>query len=72
VQAVVSPEATKIIAPMADADGVTDLLIKLRNMGIHLTEMGVQKPTLDEVFFAITGHGVEEQTSSDGAVSTVR
>ena len=26
--------------------------------GIHLAEMSVQKPTLDEVFLTITGHGV--------------
>ena len=48
---------------MADADLVTDLLIALREAGIQLAEMSVQKPTLDEVFLTITGHGVEESTS---------
>ncbi|WP_246320048.1 ATP-binding cassette domain-containing protein [Paenibacillus qinlingensis] len=52
--------AGKISAPMANADRVTDLLISLRESGIHLAEMSVQKPTLDEVFLTITGHGVEE------------
>ncbi|WP_166984335.1 ATP-binding cassette domain-containing protein [Paramicrobacterium fandaimingii] len=48
-----------ISVPMADADRVTDLLIELRSRGIHLAEMSVQKPTLDEVFLAITGHAAE-------------
>lgn len=65
VQSIVSPEAGKVTAPMADADKVTDLLIALREADIRLAEMSVQKPTLDEVFLTITGHGVEEETSQD-------
>lgn len=63
VKATVSPEGGKITAPMADADRVTDLLIVLRNAGIHLAELSVQKPTLDEVFLTITGHAAKENTS---------
>ena len=66
VQSSVLPEAGKITAPMADADRVTDLLIALREAGIPLAELSVQKPTLDEVFLTITGHGVQE----DAAAST--
>ncbi|RKP55028.1 ATP-binding cassette domain-containing protein [Cohnella endophytica] len=64
VQAKLSSEAGKITAPMANADLVTDLLIALREAGIHLAEMSVQKPTLDEVFLTITGHGVKDDASS--------
>jgi len=46
---------------MADADRVTDLLIALRAVGIQLEELSVQKPSLDEVFLAITGHGVKDE-----------
>ncbi|WP_179033410.1 ATP-binding cassette domain-containing protein [Paenibacillus kribbensis] len=69
VKASVSVEAGKIISPMANADRVTDLLIALRAGEIHLVEMSVQKPTLDEVFLSITGHGVEvnEQQLAQGA-----
>ena len=63
VQVNVSAEAGKLTAPMADADLVTDLLIQLRSAGIALSEMSVQKPTLDEVFLTITGHNVKEETS---------
>lgn len=63
VQSAVSPEGAKITAPLADADRVTDLLIALRGAGIQLTELSVQKPTLDEVFLTITGHGAGEDES---------
>jgi len=62
VQSKVSYEDGKINAPMANADLVTDLLIALREADIHLAEMSVQKPTLDEVFLTITGHPVKEET----------
>lgn len=55
----------KITAPMTNADLVTDLLIALRQKGILLDEMSVQKPTLDEVFLTITGHGVQDNTCSE-------
>ncbi|MEN1986741.1 ATP-binding cassette domain-containing protein [Paenibacillus hubeiensis] len=51
----VTAEAGKITAPMADANIAADLLIAFRAAGIDLAEMSVQKPTLDEVFLAITG-----------------
>ncbi|MEK4760117.1 ATP-binding cassette domain-containing protein [Viridibacillus sp. FSL E2-0187] len=63
VQTSISSEVGKIMAPMTDADKVTDLLISLRQKGIRLDEMSVQKPTLDEVFLTITGHGAEDAAS---------
>lgn len=66
VQSAVSTEGGKITAPMADADRVTDLLITLREAGIQLAELSVQKPTLDEVFLSITGRktSLEDETSA--------
>ncbi|NOJ73709.1 ATP-binding cassette domain-containing protein [Paenibacillus alvei] len=60
VRSNVNAEAGKVTAPMTNADQVTDLLIALRARGIHLTELSVQKPTLDEVFLTITGHSAED------------
>jgi ABC-2 type transport system ATP-binding protein len=48
-------EPTAITAPMADPERVTDLLLALREAGIHLAEISVQEPTLDEVFMVLTG-----------------
>ncbi|MDM5340956.1 ATP-binding cassette domain-containing protein [Fictibacillus enclensis] len=62
VQSAVTAEGGKITAPMADADRVTDLLITLREAGIQLEELSVQKPTLDEVFLSITGQNAASHT----------
>ena len=64
VQSAVSEEGGKILAPMEDADRVAELLIALREAGIKLDEFSVQKPTLDEVFLTITGHGVKDDKST--------
>jgi ABC-2 type transport system ATP-binding protein len=50
-----NPEPKLITAPMKDPDTVTDLLVALKKAGIKLDEVSVQKPSLDEVFFALTG-----------------
>ncbi|WP_059043008.1 ATP-binding cassette domain-containing protein [Paenibacillus rubinfantis] len=63
----ISAEAGKITAPMAEADRVTDLLIALREAGVDLLELSVQKPTLDEVFLTLTGRGVEGDTAETDA-----
>ncbi len=66
VQSAVSAEGGKITVPMADADKVTDLLMTLKTAGIPLAELSVQKPTLDEVFLAITGSNANVDKSSKG------
>lgn len=65
VRSNLSVEAAKIIAPMGNVDRVTDLLLALRGAGIPLLEMSVQKPTLDEVFLTLTGHGVKADEDGD-------
>ncbi len=50
-----NPEPKLITAPMRDPDTVTDLLVAFKEVGIKLDEVSVQKPSLDEVFFALTG-----------------
>jgi len=65
--ATITPEAGRLTAPMTDPERVTDLLIRLRERGIRLDEMSVQKPTLDEVFLTITGHGAEEHETEEVA-----
>ena len=50
-----------ISAPVANPDIIADLLVAFRNAGIRLTELSVQKPTLDEVFLTLTGHRTTEE-----------
>ena len=47
---------------MTSPDTVTDLLVRLREEGIAVTELSVQKPTLDEVFLTITGRPAVEES----------
>lgn len=72
VSATVTPEAARLTAPMQDPDLVTDLLVTLRESGIHLAELSVQKPTLDEVFLTLTGHGVVDSEQPEVALEGSR
>ncbi|MEN0103148.1 MAG: ATP-binding cassette domain-containing protein [Curtobacterium sp.] len=65
VDAVASPEGSRLTAPMAEPDRVTDLLVSFRDAGISLAEMSVQKPTLDEVFLTITGKPTADAADED-------
>ena len=71
LQPVSSAERAWLTVPLQDPDRVTDLLVDLRDAGIRLAEFGVQKPTLDEVFLAITGHGAEDTTATSAEEDTV-
>jgi ABC-2 type transport system ATP-binding protein len=58
---VLTPEAGGINVPLADANRAADVLIGLREEQLLITSATVQKPTLDEVFMALTGHGAEDE-----------
>ena len=65
---VLTPEAGGINVPLPDANRAADVLIGLREQELLITSATVQKPTLDEVFMALTGHGAEERRPDrDGA-----
>jgi ABC-2 type transport system ATP-binding protein len=56
-----------ISVTLADPDQAADVLIALREQRISVASISVQQPTLDEVFFALTGHDAssEEQANDD-------
>src|SRR6201985_3059647 len=56
---VLTPESGRMNVPLATADRAADVLIGFRQSGVAITSVSVDKPTLDEVFFAITGHGAD-------------
>lgn len=55
-QPLLTPETRAVNVALADADRAADILIALRDAGISIDSVSVQKPTLDEVFLALTGH----------------
>lgn len=64
-EATASPESRRLAVPLTDPDAATDLLVRLREAGIHLDEMSVSKPTLDEVFLTLTGKPVPDDDAED-------
>jgi len=64
---VLTPEAGGINVPLPDANRAADVLIGLREQELLITSATVQKPTLDEVFMALTGHAAEESPEDNMA-----
>jgi ABC-2 type transport system ATP-binding protein len=62
-----SPEARRLTVPLQRSDQAVDVLVTLRERGIAIDSVNVQKPSLDEVFLALTGHdtGAADQTTDD-------
>ena len=58
---VLTPESGGMNVALADANQAADVLIALRQSGLSIASATVQKPTLDEVFLALTGHGAEDE-----------
>jgi len=69
---VLTPEAGGMNAALPDANRAADVLIALRQSGLSIASATVQKPTLDEVFMAITGHGAEDETDSERPMEVAR
>jgi ABC-2 type transport system ATP-binding protein len=72
-----SPEARRITVPLQRSDQAVDVLVRLRERGIAIDSVSVQKPSLDEVFMVLTGHGAaddarEGSTDTDDDLEAVR
>ena len=61
-QPLLTPEAGGMHVALSHADEAADVLIALRQTGVSIASVSVQKPSLDEVFLALTGHGTDEAT----------
>jgi ABC-2 type transport system ATP-binding protein len=62
---VLTPESARMNVPLDDADDAADVLIALRQADIPIASVSVDKPTLDEVFLALTGHDTGEGEQLD-------
>ncbi|MGA2527797.1 MAG: ATP-binding cassette domain-containing protein [Acidimicrobiales bacterium] len=59
VTPIVSPTGSGFSVTLSDANQAADVLIALRNHQLDITSATVEQPSLDEVFFALTGHTSE-------------
>lgn len=64
-QPVLTPESGRMNVALKNADQAADVLIALRQADIELTSINVDKPTLDEVFLALTGHDTQEADENE-------
>jgi ABC-2 type transport system ATP-binding protein len=60
-----TPDSGRMNVPLETADSAADVLIGLRQAGVTITSVNVDKPTLDEVFLALTGHDAGEAAEAD-------
>ena len=67
---VLTPESGRMNVPLDTADLAADVLIGFRQAGVSVASVSVAQPTLDEVFFAITGHGAESADTADTVDAT--
>jgi ABC-2 type transport system ATP-binding protein len=56
---IVSPIGSGFSVQLSDANQAADVLIALRNHQLDIASVTVEQPSLDEVFFALTGHTSE-------------
>jgi ABC-2 type transport system ATP-binding protein len=64
-QPAVSPESRRLSVPLERSDQAVEVLVRLRDHDIHIDSVNVQKPSLDEVFFALTGHDTGQGDTDD-------
>jgi ABC-2 type transport system ATP-binding protein len=64
---VLTPESGRMNVPLDTADRAADVLVAFRQAGVAIASVSVAKPTLDEVFLAITGHDAGPAEDPDAA-----
>jgi ABC-2 type transport system ATP-binding protein len=63
---VLTPESGRLNVALDAADRAADVLIGLRQAGIQVASISLDKPTLDEVFLALTGHDTGQEGDGEG------
>jgi ABC-2 type transport system ATP-binding protein len=62
----VDPEARTILVPTTNgARLLADVVRDLDAVGVRLDDLGVRRPTLDDVFLTLTGHAAEDAPTQD-------
>jgi ABC-2 type transport system ATP-binding protein len=65
---VIDEQTRTLTAPVSGGSGVlTEVLRGLDANSIPVLDVGLRRPTLDDVFLTLTGHGAEEATAAADA-----
>ena len=67
----VDRDARHITAPAEGVGALTRIAARLDDAGIDLDDIGLQRPSLDDVFLNLTGHRaeVEQESSHDEQIT---
>jgi ABC-2 type transport system ATP-binding protein len=63
-----TPGTRRVTIALQRTDQSVDLLVALRDRGVAIESVTVQKPSLDEVFLALTGHDTGQDDATADAV----
>jgi len=70
---VVDQDTRKIVIPVSKGAGILpDVVRDLDAAGVALEDLALRRPTLDDVFLALTGHAAEEKDGEDKAPPPAR
>jgi ABC-2 type transport system ATP-binding protein len=58
-EVVLEPDPVALTARVDDAERVAEALAELTRSGVVVTDFSLGRPSLDEVFMALTGHAAE-------------
>lgn len=59
-------QARHIVMPVSGgAEDLTTALVKLKEAGIRVVDVGLRRPNLDDVFLTLTGHGTEDDAAAE-------
>jgi ABC-2 type transport system ATP-binding protein len=63
----VDQDARQVSVPVAAGVGaLTDAVRQFDAAGVHLADIGVRRPTLDDVFLQLTGHAAGDEEKTEG------
>ena len=65
----VDPAARRITAGAAGLDDMLAIGTAVSSSGIGIDDLGLQRPSLDDVFLRLTGHRADDGTNGEEAVA---
>lgn len=61
----VDADARRLTAPGGDVAALSQIATRLEEAAIDVDDLGMQRPSLDDVFLALTGHKAEESSNQE-------
>jgi ABC-2 type transport system ATP-binding protein len=67
-EVMIGEDGRSLGAPVSGgADDLRTTLVALADSGVEVTDVGIRRPTLDDVFLSLTGHAAEPKDDEDAA-----